>query len=109
MIIYNVTIKLDPEIHEDWLSWMRRHHIPEVLATGYFVRCRLSKLDVNEEDGITYAVQYECFSSDHLQKYMMLCAPALQKKHIDRYANRFVAFRTILQVIEEIFPADKLS
>ena len=27
MIIYNVTIKLDPEIHEDWLSWMRRHHI----------------------------------------------------------------------------------
>ena len=81
MIIYNVTIKLDPEIHEDWLSWMRRHHIPEVLATGYFVRCRLSKLDVNE----------------------------LQKKHIDRYANRFVAFRTILQVIEEIFPADKLS
>ena len=108
MVIYNVTVKIDPVVHDEWLSWMKSQHIPEVLATGYFNKCRISKLDTDEPDGVTYALQYDAFSMEGLQKYMALCAPALQKKHIEKYANRFVAFRTILQVVEEIYPTERI-
>ncbi|MCC6815090.1 MAG: DUF4286 family protein [Saprospiraceae bacterium] len=104
MVIYNVTVKINPEVVEEWLLWMRRHHIPKVLETGCFVKSRISKLDIQEADGETFAIQYDSFSQESLNKYMSLYAPHLQKEHIDKYAGKFVAFRTTLQVIEEIFP-----
>lgn len=109
MIIYNVTVKINLEISEEWLSWMRIQHIPKVLSTGAFLKCRISRLDLKEEDGITYVLQYDAYSQDSLNKYMIHQAPALQQEHIDRYANKFVAFRTILEVIEEIFQKERNS
>jgi hypothetical protein len=109
MLIYNVTVKINQEIAEEWLSWMRLHHIPKVLSTGAFHKCRLSRLDLKEDDGITYVLQYDAISQEVLTKYMIHHAPALQKEHIDRYANRFVAFRTVLEVIEELFPKERAS
>lgn len=109
MIVYNVTVKLNPEIHEEWLQWMRAHHIPRVLSTGIFNKCRISKLEVEETDGVTYVVQYDTPTMEAMNKYMAQYAPALQKEHIDKYANRFVAFRTYLHVIEEIYPIERQS
>lgn len=109
MVIYNVSVKINPEIVSDWLQWMRLHHVPKVLATGAFTKCRLSKLDLKEEDGDTYVLQYDAMSQEELTQYMIHHAPALQKEHIDRYANKFVAFRTVLEVVEEIFPQRRNS
>ncbi len=36
MILYNVTVALDPAIETEWLAWMQQEHIPEVMATGCF-------------------------------------------------------------------------
>ena len=44
MIIYNVTVSIDASIHEDWLEWMKKVHIPEVMQTGYFLENKLCKL-----------------------------------------------------------------
>lgn len=98
MILYNVTISLDPSIHTDWLEWMKTVHIPEVMATGFFVENKICKLLVDDE--ITYAVQYSCESLDKLNEYQEKYAPELQQKHTERYKGKFGAFRTLLQVIE---------
>jgi hypothetical protein len=104
MIIYNVTVKINKEVAEEWLQWMRNHHIPKVLASGAFIKSRISHLNLQESDGETFAIQYDCFSHDVLNQYMIHHAPALQKEHIDRYQGQFVAFRTVLDVVEEIYP-----
>jgi hypothetical protein len=109
MVIYNVTVKINQDLVDEWLMWMRTHHIPKVLSTGAFRKCRLSKLDIKEEDGVTYVLQYDAMSHEVLTNYMIHHAPALQKEHIDRYANRFVAFRTVLEVVEEIYPKERNS
>ncbi len=44
MFLYNVTITIDLDVHEDWVRWMRETHIPEVMATGMFVSNRMSRL-----------------------------------------------------------------
>lgn len=106
MVVYNVTVKINQEVAEEWLTWMRLHHVPKVLSTGAFHKCRVSKLDLKEEDGITYVLQYDAISHEILTKYMIHHAPSLQKEHIDRYASRFIAFRTVLEVIEEIYPKE---
>ena len=37
MILYNVTIKVDHDIHDEWMEWMKQTHIPQVLETGLFI------------------------------------------------------------------------
>ena len=59
MIIYNVTINVDESIHDEWISWMQEVHIPEVLATGKFMKALMSRVLVKEDlGGVTYSVQY---------------------------------------------------
>ena len=36
MYIYNVTVSIEKSLADEWLTWMKTIHIPEVLATGYF-------------------------------------------------------------------------
>lgn len=100
MIIYNVTVKIDHDVHEEWLTWMREKHIPEVLATGRFLEHRITRVMVEEEDGVTYAFQYTCKDMHTLEQYHQHEAPALQADHLERYKDKFVAFRTLLEVVE---------
>lgn len=102
MLIYNVTVQVEQEIAGEWLSWMQRVHIPEVLATGYFRAHRLLRLVDDRNDVQTFAVQYECESPEHLAAYQSRSAPALQAAHTERYKGRFVAFRTLLEPVPDV-------
>jgi hypothetical protein len=104
MIIYNVTVNIEDDIHDDWIKWMKDHHIPDVLKTGCFLESRLTRVMVQEEQGTTYSVQYLCESMDKLNEYADHFAPALQKDHRDRYEGKFTAFRITLDVIDILKP-----
>ena len=101
MIIYNVTVNVEEEIHADWIAWMKAIHVPAVMKTGFFVENKICKvLSANEDEtGHTYAIQYTCNEMENLEEYQNKYATALQKEHLDRYQGKFVAFRTLLEVI----------
>ena len=100
MILYNVTVNIDPEVNEDWLDWMKKTHIPDVLNTGLFIDNRfLRVLNTEEGEGFTYSIQYLLESMEHYETYKAQYAPALQASHNERYQNRFVAFRTLLETV----------
>lgn len=101
MIIYNVTVNIDLSVHDEWMEWMRIEHIPEVMRTGFFTHNRMMRL-LNEENnnGVTYAIQYSCNSLNDYETYRERFAPALQKKHAEKFKDKFVAFRTLLEVVE---------
>lgn len=101
MYIYNVTINIEAEVHQDWLQWMKETHIPDVLDTGLFEDGRLLEVMVDEAQGITYSVQYRIADLDKLKLYQEVYAPKLQAEHQQRYPEKFVAFRTILRVEEQ--------
>lgn len=101
MYIYNVTVNIDTTVHEDWLQWMKEVHIPDVLATGIFVDNRMAQVMVEEEQGITYSLQYRFKNLEDLDRYQKDFAPRLQAEHSARYKDRFVAFRTILRIEHE--------
>ena len=100
MILYNVTVNIDPEVHEDWLNWMKNTHIPDVLNTGLFIDNKfLRVLNTEEGEGFTYSIQYFLETIEHYDDYKSRFAPALQAEYNKRYQNRFVAFRTLLETV----------
>ncbi len=101
MILYNVTISIDEQVHLDWLEWMKTKHIPDVMATGCFIESRLARVHGEEDGGMTFAVAYLCPSEDKLNEYQERHAPALQGEHTAKFNGRFAAFRTLLTVLEE--------
>lgn len=101
-IVYNVTIKIDTEVAPQWLDWMLSEHIPEVMATACFSSYKLLHLEgYDDEEGLTYAIQYTCPNPELLEIYQRDHAPALQARHKERYEGRFAAFRTLLRILSE--------
>jgi hypothetical protein len=101
MIVYNVTVNIENDVHTEWLSWMKQKHIPDVMDTGYFKYHRILRL-LGDEDtgGITYSIQYHCDKLEDYHNYQEKSAPALQKEHTEKFRDKFVAFRTLLEVVE---------
>ena len=99
MIIYNVTVNIDNDVHDDWLQWMTNVHVPDVVATGCFTDGNIFKIMVDEQQGTSYSIQYKANSMDDVNRYLETFAPALREQHTARYKDKFVAFRTLLQHI----------
>lgn len=99
MIVYNVTVKVDNEVHDDWFKWMKEQHIPDVMKTGLFASNNMMKVLVDDEDGVTYSIQYRTTSWENLKEYQDKHATGLQKEHTEKYAGKFVAFRTLLEEV----------
>ena len=101
MILYNVTINIDHDVHEEWLEWMKIKHIPDVLNTGLFIENRICRIHALEEGGKSYSIQYVLKNMEDYHTYQKKFAPTLQLEHTQKYQGKFAAFRTILEVVHE--------
>jgi len=99
MFLYNVTLILDATAAEEWLQWMQDIHIPQVMATGMFVSNRLLKVVDSPNEGVTYCSQYVVETLDNYNKYQETFAPALQAELNEKYKNRFVAYRSLMEFV----------
>jgi len=101
MIVYNLTMKVDHSIHDEWLLWQKEEYIPCVMATGQFTDYRFFRLlDQDESDGITYVVQYMAPDIDHYQKYIDDYSSIFLRKAIAKWGNRLIAFPTVMKVVQ---------
>lgn len=99
MILYNVTVNVDLDVHEMWLVWMRNTHLPEVMATGHFLDARICRILSEGDSGVTYAVQYTCASMAEYERYRNEHAERLKAESEKYYGGKALAFRTLLEVI----------
>lgn len=100
MIIYNVTVKVEPAIAEAWVQWMQQEHMPELMQTGLFTDARLCRLlEQDETEGITFAAQYFCAALADYERYIAEHAPAMREKGFKRFGNQFIAFRTVMEIL----------
>ena len=100
-IIYNVTVNIANDVHDEWLIWIKEH-IPQVLATGKFEKATMTKVLVEEEmGGQTYSIQYRSYSREALEAYYREDADRLKVDGLKRFADKMLAFRTELEVVDE--------
>jgi len=100
MIVYNVTVRVDPGIERDWLTWAKDEHIPEIMATGLCIECKLFRLlEQNKEDGITYVVQYFTPSIESYKKYADEFSLRFRQKTFDKWGDGFIAVRSVTEIV----------
>ncbi len=88
------------EIKEEWLSWLKETHIPEVLGTSCFTEANILKLlEQDDTEGPTYAIQYKAESKSSYNRYIELFAPGMRQKSFDRWGDKFIAFRSVMQLL----------
>lgn len=101
-IVYNVTVKISNMVAKEWLSWMKETHIPDVMMTGKFLEWRIQRILGDEDpEASTFAIQYIAPSMDEFLDYNQHHAKALQEEHTARYEGKYVAFRTLMEIVEE--------
>ncbi len=101
MILYNVTIKIDNDIENEWLDWVKDNYIQRTLNTGLFYDYKLLRLlNVNDDDGITYAVQFFAKSLSLAENFLNNHAQEITNEHRLKFQNRHVAFMTLLESVD---------
>ncbi len=101
MIIYNVTIKVESAIAAEYVAWLKNEHAPEMLATGCFESFSFSKLlDPVDSEGETYVIQYHTANMELYQKYIDEFSVVMRQKGLDKFGNRFVGFRTLMESVD---------
>lgn len=104
MILYNVTISIDQVAEIQFLDWLRKKHIQEVIDTGCFTSARLCRLTSHTQpDSTSYAIQYMAESEAHLKEYYEKFAPKLREEGQQLFGNKMQGFRTELEVIENFY------
>ena len=100
MLMYNVTTGVDKQIEQEWLIWMKEVHIPEVMKTKMFVGYRIYKvLTADQEDTVSYAIQYQAKSISQIEQYLDKFAPALREEVKKKFGDKAVSFRSLLEEV----------
>ena len=100
MYIYNVTTKVHTTIQNEWLQWLQEEHIPEIIKTGCFTSTSiLQLLETDDTEGPTFAVQFKADSKGLYNQYMEKFAGIMRQRSFDKWGDKVIAFRSLMQVI----------
>jgi Domain of unknown function (DUF4286) len=102
MLLYNITTKVDHHIVENWIEWQNTVYIPEIMNTGFFSSHHFYRLlDHDDHEGSTFVLQFETSSRDAYDTYLKDFAPLLKQKVIDRWGEKTISFRTLLEPVDK--------
>ena len=100
MIVYNITVKIDPAIEAAWIQWQQQEHIPAIMASGQFSQWKMFRLlEQDETDGLTFVIQYFAPTLENYIRYIEEFAPVFRQKAFDKWGQRFIAFNTVMEVV----------
>ena len=100
MIVYNVTIKIEKDVADEWLRWLVEEHIPSIINTGCFTDARVLRLlETDESEGLTYAIQYYANGQENYNDYIENFAGQMRQQSFDKWGNKFIAFRSLMEVV----------
>lgn len=101
MILYNITMKVNPAIEAEWIKWQREEHIPEIMSTGFFTEYKfLRLLDQDDTEGKTFAIQYFAKNMNDYQEYIDKHASDIREKALKRWNDKFISFRTLMESVQ---------
>jgi hypothetical protein len=97
MYLYNVTLIVEDAVAEEWLLWMEKVHIPQVMATGKFITHKLWRIIDSPNEGVTYSNQFFFENLDDYVEYLKIFAPAFQAEIHQKYGEKVLSFVSTMQ------------
>ncbi len=100
MIVYNITMKVNHDIVNEWIAWQKEEHIPEIMATKLFDDHKMYHLfEHDDEESATFTVQYFTSSLEKYNHYISSFAPLLREKAIAKWGDQFTGFRSVMKAV----------
>ena len=95
MLIYEITVNVSAELIEDYEKYMRQQHIPDLLATEYFVKAYFTRSTENR-----YRIQYHVHNQKALDDYLEKDAPRLREDFNSHFPEGIEVFRENWEILE---------
>jgi hypothetical protein len=99
MEAFTVTYEITAEVREDLVpeyeEFMRRTHVPDLLATGYFAGASFSRSTAGR-----YRVRYEARDAASLERYLADNAPRLRAQFDARFPEGVRLSREVWTVLQ---------
>lgn len=95
MVLYEVTVDVEPQLAEPFERYMRERHVPDIFATGCFRRIRFTRVSEGR-----FCTSYEAATQADLDRYLAEHAPRLRadfQEHVPAGARASREVRTVLQ------------
>ena len=101
MFVYNITTKVDHTILDEWIRWQKEIHIPEIMATNLFTEYKFYQLlGHDDEGGKNFVIQFIANRRADYDTYLEQFASQLQKRPLEKWGDKTVSFRTLLQNVQ---------
>lgn len=101
MIIYNTTFSVPSELHDEFLIFIREEYVPEAMKSGIVQEPRLSRIySNNEEEGMSYALEFLAASIDNLEKWNLETGKKLYFLLMKRFRQNILGFATVLKPVD---------
>lgn len=98
MFILNITFLISQPMIDSWLVWARQDFIPYMLASGLLSDAQLARIVGQEEDGLSYALQFKALNRRVLEQWNELHAAEMQQKCSSRFGESALFFSTVLEI-----------
>jgi quinol monooxygenase YgiN len=100
MVVYEVNLRIDPSIEQEFHEWLDAH-IPEMLEFEGFLSAEWFGVDPDESDPeqvgrISWTVQYRLDHRASLHKYLEEHAARMREDGLNRFGDKFAAYRRIM-------------
>jgi Domain of unknown function (DUF4286) len=95
MVAYEVITIVEPDLVEAYERYMRRHHIPDLLATGCFHAAELARAAPGR-----YRMRYEAASQADLDRYLDEHAARLREEFVSHFPRGVTAAREVWVAIQ---------
>lgn len=82
MLRYEVTLDVEPRLAEALEAWMRRTHVPDMGATGCFLRIRFDRASETR-----YRTCYHAATVADLNRYLAEHAPGMRAQFARRFPS----------------------
>ncbi len=99
-ILYNITMQVEKQLLDDWLSWIQLEHIPGIMDTGCFIKHQVLRLmNNNQQDEQTFAIQYFASTIYKFNQFEENFLEQELKKISDKWNTSVMYFTTVMEIV----------
>lgn len=96
MFTYEVQVEVPADTAEAFEAYMRRKHIPEILATGCF-----TDITFERASGTRFRTRYRALRKQDLDRYLLDHAPGFRTDFLEHFPEGLSVQRELWEALQE--------
>ena|SRR5690554_5270289 len=101
MILLNITILADSDIHEALKSWIQKDFLTSTKKEGLFESLSLLKVLNSPNEGVTYALQFKAVDENVINQFRENQLISFQNTLQTDYPNKVYFFESLMEYLAE--------